>query len=236
LTIGFVLTAIVRERKRCEKAPQRLFVLSFLVFQLFACVLSVLYLGKVTQRYLLPLIIMPTFFGWPLLIAAAGKPMRFLNNQLGSTIVAFGVLVICGGILARIGVSPQIGQLVDYYPDVVRCMDDQTRQRHLQNGLSNYWQAKYISMLSHNGLHVIQLDADLRPFYWINNRHWYEQPFEFIVIDRAQPEGSRLDRWKIIDRFGWPDDSFWCGSSEILIYHSAQFQEQFYGQMPASSR
>jgi hypothetical protein len=236
LTIGFVLTVVVRERKRCAKAQQRLFVLSFLVFQLFACVLSVLYLGKVTQRYLLPLIIMPTFFGWPLLIAAACKPVRILNNQLGIKIVAFGVVLICGGILARIGISPQLGQLVDYYPDVVRCMDDQTQQRHLHNGLSNYWQAKYISMLSHNGLHVIQIDADLRPFYWVNNRHWYEQPFEFIVIDPRQPEGSQLDRWKIIDHFGWPNDSFWCGSSEILIYHSAQFQEQFHVQMPANWR
>ena len=235
-TIGLVFTGIVRERKRCAKPIQRLFVLSFLVFQLFACVLSVLYLGKVTQRYLLPLVIMPTFFGWPLLIAAACKPMSILNNQLGSKIVAFVVILTCLGILARIGIAPQIGQLVNYYPDLVRCMDDQTRQRHLQNGLSNYWQAKYISMLSHNDLHVIQLDADLHPFYWVNNRHWYEQPFEFIVIDPRQPEGSRLDRGKIIDRFGWPDDSFWCGSSEILIYHSAQFQEQFYVKLPASPR
>ena len=236
LTIGFVLTVIVRARTRCAKAPQRMFVLSFLVFQLSACVLSVLYLGKVTLRYLLPLIIMPTFFGWPLLFAAACKPLRILNNNVGSKIMAFVILLICGGILARIGISPQIGQLVDYYPEVVRCMDDQTRQRHLQNGLSNYWQAKYISMLSHNGLHVVQLDADLRPFYWVNNRHWYEQPFEFIVIDPRQPDGSRLDRAKIIDRFGWPDDSFRCGSSEILIYHSAQFQEQFQVKLPASPR
>jgi hypothetical protein len=236
VTIGLVLTVIVRERKRCAKPTQRLFVLSFLVFQLFACVLSVLYLGKVTHRYLLPLIIMPTFFGWPLLIAAACKPMGILNYQLGSKIVAFVVILICLSILARIGISPQIAQLVDYYPDLVRCMDDQTRQRHLQNGLSNYWQAKYISMLSHNGLHVVQIDADLRPFYWLNNRHWYEQPFEFIMIDPRQPEGSRLDRGKIIDRFGRPDDSFLCGSSEILIYHSAQFQEQFDMRMPASTR
>lgn len=227
LAAGWVLARLLRERAPSAQSSARLLVVSFLAFQILTGVLGVLYIGSVNQRYLLPLILMPTFFGWPLLAAAAHRTAGRLDNRWGARIAAGAAALGCLAILAQTGSPQQIGQLADYYPELVRCVDAQARQRQLQSGLSNYWQAKYISMLSHNGLQVVQIDPQLRPWYWINNRRWYRQRFDFVIIDPAQAAEFRLDRAKIVGRFGPPDDSFACAGSEILVYRGAQFREQF---------
>jgi hypothetical protein len=232
LASGLVFVRILRERKQTEQSATRLLIVAFLVFQTAVVIPSMLYNGTFTERYLEPLIFMPTFFGWPLLAAAAHKPASILNNPWGSWIAAGAAILGCLVILARIEIPQQLGQIVNYYPDLVRCMDEQTQQRNLHSGLSNYWQAKYVSMLSHNDLQVVQLTTSLEPWYWINNRHWYEKPFDFVLINRVEVLDFRLDRVKLIDRFGPPDDSFSCGDNEVLIYRSAQFREQFLAAAP----
>ncbi|GAB4206937.1 MAG: hypothetical protein OHK0022_34590 [Roseiflexaceae bacterium] len=224
---GRMLVLLIRGRKQPSRSAVRLLVVSFLAFQIVASALTILYTGVVMERYLLPLLVVPTFFGWPLLAAAARRLPRFLNSPWVSRITASAVILSCLVILAFNSVPQQVEHLADYYPDLVRCMDVQTEQRHLKSGLADYWQAKYISMLSHHGLRVVQLNTALRPWHWINNLHWYAQPFDFVMIDHAQLPEFRLDRRLVIERFGPPDDSFSCGSSEILVYHSVQFREQF---------
>lgn len=231
LVIGRILL-LLHKREPSARSNVRFLILSFLVLQMVASVLSMLYNGIFSDRYLLPLLVMPTFFGWPLLAAAAHKPVRILNNPQTSQLAAGAVILSCLVILAYLGAPRQLGRLIDHYPDLVRCMDEQTQQRGLQSGLSDYWQAKYISMLSRDGLRVVQLDPGLNPWHLINNRDWYAQPFDFVMVNHAQVPDFRLDRALIIARFGPPDDSFWCGKSEILVYRSREFREQFLTRFP----
>ena len=65
----------------------------------------------------------------------------------------------------------------------------------------------------------MQINSDLTPYHWNNNLDWYQDEFEFVLIDRHAPPVSLIDEAKLIQRFGPPADSFDCSNTTIHVYN-----------------
>ena len=102
--------------------------------------------------------------------------------------------------------------IITRYPDNIRCLDNIAKKENMENGLSDYWNAKYITLFSKQNIFVNQINyTDLRPVNILNNRYWYkDRKYSFIVVDK-------LDEAKIRTIYGNPLQIIDCGWN-IFIY------------------
>jgi hypothetical protein len=179
--------------------------------------------------------LIPIFFGWPFLIARSQKLLtlagrRYVHYALIVLILLFSASL---GVLQDFKNISSLSQLLDYYPDFVKCMDRKTKERQLQNGLSLYWYAKHLSMLSKNNLHVVQVNQagpGLLMKHWINNLNWYNNDFEFVIADEVSEAFGSIYSAPIIEGFGEPAETFSCENKKVLVYNRKEdehFQKQF---------
>jgi hypothetical protein len=126
-----------------------------------------------------------------------------------------------------------LSQLSDYYPDVVKCLDKNTQDRNIRNGMAQYWLAKYVTMLSKNNLHVVQVrqvGQGLFLDHWVNNLNWYNNDFEFIITKEIPGSMRSIYESSMIGEFGNPADIFLCEDAKVLVYNRKEdtnFQKQF---------
>ncbi|MDH5657069.1 MAG: hypothetical protein OEZ34_14240 [Spirochaetia bacterium] len=94
------------------------------------------------------------------------------------------------------------------------CLDELSVKYNFQYGLSDYWNAKSVTLFSKNRLRIFQTH-NMNMFYWVNNIDWYIREggnYKFIVTDRMETN-------IIHDLFGPPDVIEKCGNSEVYIYN-----------------
>ena len=60
-----------------------------------------------------------------------------------------------------------------YYPPVVRCIDDAARRHGLQYGVTDYWLSKLVTALSKNDLSLLATTPRLDPFIPFSNIEWF---------------------------------------------------------------
>jgi hypothetical protein len=101
-------------------------------------------------------------------------------------------------------------------PPVVKCITDLSKKYNLVQGVSDYWNAKYITFFSNNQVLVNQYTYEIDEYYWINNKSLYKlqkEPvrYNFIIT-------NRLNENKIIELIGNPDWRELCGENHIWIY------------------
>jgi len=73
-------------------------------------------------------------------------------------------------------------QLFGYYPRYVKNLDEMCFRHNLKYGLSAYWEALYLNMMSKKDVRVYQAYGDLNPYPHITNLNWY-----FGTIDGKTP-------------------------------------------------
>lgn len=216
-----------RDRKTFGEAGVFLTISCFLV-----SLLTTISAASVTMnshpRYFIPPLLIPLFFGWPFLLAGWNRIGKLVERTyvmwvLVGAICCFSLFMFRG----KVKNLPAITQLSDYYPPFIQCLDTQTRERHLRYGISSYWLAKYITMLSKNDLHVVQAAQTADTLFidhWINNLNWYDKEWEFILIDRRSGGNEReISQASVLRMFGEPADLFACRVSArnrwIFVYN-----------------
>lgn len=175
-------------------------------------------------RYFLPVLIFSGFWGLPLVVAIPITAKQGFLEWGAMGALGVGIFLSWGGIDWH-------GFDLSYYPPFIECIDQQTAALGIRNGIGNYWQARPISLLSHNDLHVSQVNRDLSPYDWINNSGEYALAPEFAVIDTSFPEDYpfRLDENLIVKRFGQPDVAFQCERAKVLVYRSNESFRMLFG-------
>ncbi|HEY6556266.1 MAG TPA: hypothetical protein VI072_03295 [Polyangiaceae bacterium] len=173
-------------------------------------------------RYWLPIFILPP-------IAVAGVLMqRWSARQLlGVASIVAIALVFSVATTARGAVASQAS--AGTYPESVACLDKVAEHQGLRHGAGQYWDAKYVTVLSRTGVTINQFDQGLRPYWHINNRAWYfdrsDTPlaYDFLVVSRRNARGERdtLTR-AATERFGAPRLIAGCTRFEILVYDRPQ--------------
>jgi hypothetical protein len=182
--------------------------------------------GQSLPRYAIPAYIIPIFFAWPMLLRGG----RGLLWRIERWRVAHAVAGLqAAAMAALLCLAPSrnytaLAKLGDYYPDEVRRLDAYAEKNHLRYGISDYWLAKRVTMLSKAGLVVVQVNAGLYPLLWINSKGWYSHPFQFALL-------KDLNKEFIISRFGPPsgelDDV--KGEAVACVYGTPEFRDQFKG-------
>lgn len=155
----------------------------------------------------------------PLLLPHAVRTKRKMN--LLAVLLCFLILGLTSPSLAIIG---QLKRYLAYYPAEVSSLDQELQRRHLVTGIGNYWDSKYITMLSRDTVRILQVRPDLAPFFWINSAKWYEkgQP-QFVLIDTSAyaitPPMYRLSESFVRGQFGDPEERFTVSGKVVLVYN-----------------
>jgi hypothetical protein len=232
---------MISRRNVLKNSPRRtkdmgfILAISFFMFSILVNIASALIIGGDQPRYFLPTMLIPLFFGWPFLIAQSEKLRAVIDRKY----VTYGLMMITllvsswFGPLSNLKNIASLTQLSDYYPEFVKCVDHNTQKRNIRNGLAQYWHAKYVSMLSKNDLHVVQVrQVQLRLFleHWINNLNWYNNDFEFVITFEFPGPGGSIYEHFLVGAFGKPADTFWCDEKKVLVYNreeDSKFQQLF---------
>lgn len=100
----------------------------------------------------------------------------------------------------------------DIYPKSIQCLDSLSDKYKFKNGISDYWNSKYIRAFTKKNISITQKDSELRPYRWISNRNWeMNSDFNFIIPQRLNPN-------KVMELWGKPDRIEECNSLPIWIY------------------
>lgn len=214
------------------------FLLSF-VISVPSAIISGVVLDHSMFRYFLPLLMFPMFWGLPFVISCFTSIREFIFRPL-VVLITSAIMFLFSSAGLNIRAIEHLISNIDYYPPLVKCIDENAASLKIRNGISQYWQAKHISLLSKNDLRVIQVYRDLSPQHWINNLTWYRIQPEFAVIDMSLPDDDpyRLDQELIIDRYGDPASTFQCGDSKVLVYNRPEDREfrELFQRSPALAR
>ncbi|OHE80771.1 MAG: hypothetical protein A3G75_13630 [Verrucomicrobia bacterium RIFCSPLOWO2_12_FULL_64_8] len=195
-------------------------VLVSLAVTLAMPVVTVYWKNSQHARYLLPWLVLPGWWCGLNILAWREHKAADLNPRTGR--VGLGLLallfILAGGVAAGTWSWeswrwPQ--------PPAVRELVEGLRQRGLDHGLSDYWNAHHLNQLSHGALHLNQLRPDGRTYFWNNNAFWH-----FDVADAgrlASPRYNfvlmtRLDPAAITARFGPPAERVMIAGEELWLY------------------
>ena len=203
-------------------------VISCFLFSLFTNIAAAAATMNSHPRYFAPTLMLPLFFGWPFLIAGWQQVGRFFERKYAMWLPVGAMccfsLVSFGGNVKNLGT---LARLSDYYPPFVRCLDKHAQNKQLRYGVSSYWRAKYITMLSKNNVQVVQafqIADRLSIDHWINNLNWYNNDLEFIVIDkRSRGRMRQISQTSLLQTFGPPAERFACKRAShvtrIFVYN-----------------
>ena len=223
--LAAVLLLAWRHRRQPGRISGRLISLfMFLPLQMAANLSSTLISGNGELRYFMPAVYLPLFWGWPfLLILIPGLAKRLrgsLAPRLGWSLLGL-TAVLLGFFLLT---NPDRPALDAYYPPEVACIDAHAQALGLHYGITQYWSARYIQLLSKDGLVMVQVGHDMAPFRYLNNSDGYNQDFDFALADPLNASDNLVPRSTVVARFGEPQASFDCGGIEMMVYNRASDQ------------
>lgn len=96
------------------------------------------------------------------------------------------------------------------------CLDELAANYGFSNGLSDYWNAKSLTMAARR-LQINQVEPDLGPRLWVSNVNWYRKPDGSIRrYSIILPSG--LSEEDILSRFGPPRMVHACAGLAVWIY------------------
>lgn len=141
---------------------------------------------------------------------------------------AAGVLAVGGAAVAPPVVDrPQ----TEWYPAMVRAVDEACRSRGLSAGLGAYGDAKPVSLLSRAGVTVrpVRPDASapagLVAFPWLGNSGWYARSpaggptaFQFVVVGDRPGRRGALPEAAVVAKLGEPAERVPAGERVLLVY------------------
>jgi hypothetical protein len=173
---------------------------------------------------------MPFFWGWPFLAAQALPHMRTGLSSKFWWVGASMLVVVLVTLAGRVGNFSAFTSLIDYYPEEARCMDENAARFGLHSGLAQYWLARPLTLQSRKGISVVQITPDLTPYPILSNSSAYRYPMDFIIIDNDPATSLWIKKELVIQHFGTPAASFFCGVDEFLVYNRSTdvaFRDQF---------
>ena len=105
-------------------------------------------------------------------------------------------------------------------PQDIKCVLSMADRHQITRGYSDYWQAKRLRAWSQGRLQVINVNGNLDPSLWINNRFWFLKNKRNLKISSEQPIKENLLVIKTFDvsNLKSPDMEKNCGNLAVQIY------------------
>ncbi|MBI5878593.1 MAG: hypothetical protein HZB53_13170 [Chloroflexi bacterium] len=171
-------------------------------------------------RYFVPLLVLPTGWGFVLLLSPWSDGTRRAVWLSAGCAVAISAIMLAQAVADAPRLA-KLSQVTTYYPADVACLDEQLSPLGVTRGVATYWQARPTALLSRNGLELAQVTADLAPFYWENDLSAYDIEPQFILLDRrpGMPAEYVIDEKRVRARFGAPAAIIDCADARALVYN-----------------
>jgi hypothetical protein len=232
--VGLVVARIRRPALQCAGSDGGMVCLSS--FTVFLCLsnLSAILLSSADSRSLARYTIPVALFPLLLLSPLAQHALRAVAVDISRPVRLALLLVLPLLLVLTVQKSPNVVRLAGYYPKWVSDLDQEFVKRNLKFGMAQYWQARYFSFFSRQGVQVAQVTSPLQPFLWDNYPDSYQRPFEFIITDETMAKKTPdyrtafyLDAEPIVARFGPPDETFTCGTNTVRVYRDGRLHGCF---------
>jgi len=172
-----------------------IFSILFTIFVFGAPVLSGSYTGWDTLRYNIGAFYISVFnVGFLFyLLTEKGKSSAFSIKSIRYIITV--ILVFAAFTIGLRFSGKGMKDYFNYYPEVVKNIDDVAVRENLQLGVGSYWLAKYTTMFSKTGLLVHPVFDPIAPYHHITNQNWFYADtaiYNFIVLNRfGDPEAYK---------------------------------------------
>ena len=90
-------------------------------------------------------------------------------------------------------------------------------QRNLKNGYGEFWASSPTTVASNHQIKVSAISGDInKPYLWLTNIDWYENPANFIIYTKDNVAG--ITEEKIAQTFGSVFEKVEIGNIEIIIF------------------
>ena len=151
-----------------------------------------------------------------------------LSDLWIKAVVSLYILILIGysfRVIYNNNIPQKLDAFFKYYPERIKNIDDISEENHLKYGISDYWDAKYITMFSKKDLRVYTVYDNLTAWYHVMNENWYynskkgkyKNPvFTFVIADRLNAEIIKTT-------LGQPLDTLNCSNMTVLKFKPFEF-------------
>jgi hypothetical protein len=203
----FIFRMARRHGKFALLHPKAFFVAFCLLSALSNIAAGTLFLASLF-RYFLPMLFISPLVFIGLLLDEFGAMGVFAGKKIVLLAVALPIL---GVVAAGSAQFASLGNLADYYPEDVACIDANAARLGLRNGLANFEQANYINVLSKQNLLVAAVFPNMQPDHQLNSLHWYELPFDFALIDSSPYQPDVASKTRAFREYA-------CGETKLVVF------------------
>lgn len=213
LALGVAAFVACARKKELMRLPQPLLLLlafSFLSQGSLITVLLCMTNIPIAPRYLITVLI------WPLIVS-----MFTASHLLGRRSYWIGIAscLIPTSLLLVEGMNSYKAKTKDpFYSEQLACIDKAVAARSLQNGIAQYWDAKYLQSFSRSKLTLAQHAPDLSEVKWITSEKFFQDRYDFAIISKNPNTPGQLPERSIIAINGKPAETLECGNYKIMIY------------------
>lgn len=188
-----------------------LVIFSFLSFLATIGSVSLVTNLPVTIRYFIPA------YSWPVIIVFIFLSYRLRNH--------FFTLASVTSLLALMSMTWSSYHLIvsngiekQYYPEDISCIDNALEKENLNNGIAQYWDAKYLKNFSKLDLNIAQHFERLDEMHWITSKEYFKQSYDFAIISENANSPYKLSSEVLVRINGAPKSVEHCGSRLLLMY------------------
>lgn len=192
--VCFIILILKRKTLSKEFKFLLFFYVVFSVIVFSAPILNGNYTAWDTIRYN----IAPIFFSMTILaLLIAFIFNRFITNSTTQLIVSY-LIPVFFVFLISLKFSPVgLKDYFTYYPPKVKEIDSICKKYNLKNGISNYWNAKWVSVFSKNHVKVLSMHSTVFMYELGSNIKWfYNREFDFVIANKL--DSARIRQLFII--------------------------------------
>jgi len=189
------------------------FLALFSLMSLCASVVALTFLTNfaIVARYLIPALSLPVILGILFLSHALGQ--RFASIAT----VASALAVVSMSIGSYRLASAQ-GLSAGHYPAELACIDAALMDAGVNNGIAQYWDAKYLQNFSRLDLNIAQHYGNLDEMRWITSTRYFKDRYDFAIVSENAEPLYKLSVEKLTGINGPAERVVSCGPRTVHIY------------------
>lgn len=186
-------------------------IFSFLSICSTVCVASLVVNLPLTSRYFI------SALSWPVIVV-----FIYLSNCFYKKIIPVGIIIsfllTCILSFESYFIIKDNELIYEHYPSDIACIDEVLKRENVNNGIAQYWDAKYIQNFSRLDLNVAQYFNDLTEMRWITSDKFFKEKYDFAIIAEKAEESYKISS-SILKRLnGEPKEIVSCEERTVYIY------------------
>jgi len=188
----------------------------------FTPVINGSYIGIALIRYNFHALVLGSAgFTYVLMLLAESLNIKERIISYTGYLITFGMLILLSVTWLKSDVKSGLKDYFNCYPERSMVLDQLKDEYDLTYGIADYWQAKFSTTFSRNGIRLYAAnDGDFRPFYHVTNENWFHDGgkgvhknpiFNYVVTDAYKNTD------KLLEIFGSDMDTIYNQNNIMVV-------------------